>query len=98
VFLFRGYGISPLNLGIRESLPTIWTRKFDGVLQDVSGQPLVIQGIWSLGPGDVSPSSLDPDDAPLAQVYFTAGPNEETAGLFGYLTAVPTELTQGSDH
>jgi hypothetical protein len=30
-------------------------------------------------------------------VYFTAGPNEETAGLFGYLTAVPKELTQGSD-
>jgi uncharacterized protein (TIGR03118 family) len=73
------------------------TGKFDGLLQGANGQPLVIQGIWSLGPGNVSPSSLDPDDAPLAQVYFTAGPNEETAGLFGYLTAVPTELTQGSN-
>jgi uncharacterized protein (TIGR03118 family) len=73
------------------------TGKFDGLLQGANGQPLAIQGIWSLGPGNVSPSSLDPDDAPLAQVYFTAGPNEETAGLFGYLTAVPTELTQGSD-
>jgi hypothetical protein len=50
-----------------------------------------------LSAGNVSPSSLDPDDAPLAQVYFTAGPNEETAGLFGYLTAVPSELTQGSN-
>ena len=73
------------------------TGKFDGLLQDVNGNPLVIQGIWSLGAGNVSPSNLDPDDAPLAQVYFTAGPNEETAGLFGYLTAVPKELTQGSD-
>jgi uncharacterized protein (TIGR03118 family) len=73
------------------------TGKLDGLLQDPNGKPLVIQGIWSLGPGNVSPSSLDPDDAPRAQVYFTAGPNEETAGLFGYLTAVATELTQGSD-
>jgi uncharacterized protein (TIGR03118 family) len=73
------------------------TGRFDGLLREGSGNPLVIQGIWSLAPGNVSPSNLDPDDAPLAQVYFTAGPNEETAGLFGYLTAVPRELTQGSD-
>jgi uncharacterized protein (TIGR03118 family) len=73
------------------------TGKFDGPLQDANGKPIVIRGIWSLKPGNVSPSSLDPDDAPEAQVYFTAGPNEETAGLFGYLTAVPNELTQGSD-
>ena len=53
--------------------------------------------IWALAPGNVSPSNLDADAAPGAQVYFTAGPNEETAGLFGYLTAIPKELTQGSD-
>jgi uncharacterized protein (TIGR03118 family) len=73
------------------------TGKFDGLLDDANGKPLVIQGIWSLAPGNVSPSNLDPDDAPLAQLYFTAGPNEEIAGLFGYLTAIPKELTQGSD-
>jgi uncharacterized protein (TIGR03118 family) len=73
------------------------TGKFDGLMQDANGKPLTIQGIWSLKPGNISPSSLDPDDAPAAQLYFTAGPNNETAGLFGYLTAVPTELTQGSD-
>ena len=67
------------------------------LLQDANGKPIVIQGIWSLKPGNVSPSSLDPDDAPAAQVYFTAGPNNETAGRFGYLTAVSAELTQGSD-
>jgi uncharacterized protein (TIGR03118 family) len=73
------------------------TGKFDGVLQDANGKPLAIQGIWSLAPGNVSPSNLDPDAAPAAQVYFTAGPNNETAGLFGYLTAISKELTQGSD-
>jgi uncharacterized protein (TIGR03118 family) len=73
------------------------TGRFDGLVQDANGKPLVIQGIWSLGAGNVSPSSVDPDDAPEAQVYFTAGPNGETAGLFGYLTAVPAELTQGSN-
>ena len=73
------------------------TGKFDGLLQDANGNSLVIEGIWSLGAGNVSPSNLDPDDAPLAQVYFTAGPNDQTAGLFGYLTAVPKELIQGSD-
>jgi uncharacterized protein (TIGR03118 family) len=49
------------------------TGKFEGLIQSANGQPLIIQGIWSLGPGNVSPSSRDPDDAPLAQVYFTAG-------------------------
>ena len=68
------------------------TGKFDGLLQDATGKPLAIQGIWSLKPGNVSPSSVDPDASPAAQIYFTAGPNGETAGLFGYLTAVPTEL------
>lgn len=73
------------------------TGKLDGLVQDANGKPLAIQGIWSLSPGNVSPASLDPDDLPAAQVYFTAGPNGETSGLFGYLTAVPTEMVQGSD-
>ena len=73
------------------------TGRFDGLVQDANGKPLVIQGIWSLSPGNVSPASLDPDDAPAAQVYFTAGPNGESGGVFGYLTAVPTELIQGSN-
>jgi uncharacterized protein (TIGR03118 family) len=73
------------------------TGKFDGLLQDANGKPLAIQGIWALAPGNVSPGNLDPAHAPIAQMYFTAGPNEQTAGLFGYLTAIPSELTQGSD-
>jgi uncharacterized protein (TIGR03118 family) len=72
------------------------TGKFKGVLEDASGKTLAINGLWALSPGNVSPSSVDPDDEPAAQIYFTAGPNKATAGLFGYLTAVSTELIEGS--
>lgn len=73
------------------------TGKFDGLLQDASGAPLAINGIWALSPANVAPSSADPDEAPAAEVYFTAGPNKGTGGLFGYLNAVSTDLTEGND-
>jgi uncharacterized protein (TIGR03118 family) len=72
------------------------TGKFDGLLQDASGKPLAINGIWSLSPGNVTPSNSDAAVAPAAQVYFTAGPNHGSGGLFGYVTAVSTELTEGN--
>lgn len=72
------------------------TGKFDGLLEDASGKPLVINGIWSLSPGNVSPSNNDPAAAPAAEIYFTAGPNHGSGGLFGYLTAVSAELTEGN--
>ena len=71
------------------------TGKFDGLLRDVSGKPLAINGIWALSPGNVSPNNSDAASAPAAQMYFTAVPNQ--GGLFGYLTAVPTDLTEGND-
>jgi uncharacterized protein (TIGR03118 family) len=70
------------------------TGKFDGLLQDVTGKPLAVNGIWALSPGNVSPSNSDAAAAPAAQLYFTAVPNH--GGLFGYLTAVPAELTEGN--
>ena len=72
------------------------TGKFDGLLQDASGKPLAINGIWALSPGNVSPSNSDAAAEPAAQVYFTAGPNHGSGGLLGYLTAVATELTEGN--
>jgi uncharacterized protein (TIGR03118 family) len=72
------------------------TGKFDGLLQDASGKPLAINGIWALSPGNVSPNNDDAAAAPAAQMYFTAGPNHGSGGLFGYLTAVSTELTEGN--
>jgi uncharacterized protein (TIGR03118 family) len=73
------------------------TGKFDGLLQDATGKPLAINGIWALSPGNASPANNDAAAAPAAEVYFTAGPNHGSGGLFGYLTAVPTELTKGND-
>lgn len=70
--------------------------KFDGLLQDAGGKPLAINGIWALSPGNVSPNNSDAAAAPAAQMYFTAGPNHGSGGLFGYLTAVSTELSEGN--
>ena len=49
------------------------------LLDDANGGPLFIDGLWNLGLGGgkgSSPSTL----------YFTAGPNGETNGLFGTIT------------
>jgi len=72
------------------------TGKFDGLLQDASGKPLAINGIWALSPGNLTPTNNDAAAAPAAEMYFTAGPNHGSGGLFGYLTAVAAELTEGN--
>jgi hypothetical protein len=66
-------------------------------LQDSTGKPLSINGIWAISPGNVSPANSDPAKAPAAELYFTAGPNHGSGGLFGYLTAVSAELIKGND-
>jgi uncharacterized protein (TIGR03118 family) len=75
------------------------TGKFEGLVEDATGKPLSIQGIWSMSFANAAApqnSSYDPDEAPAAELYFTAGPNQGTAGLFGYLIPVSTELVQGN--
>ena len=73
------------------------TGKFEGLLEDASGKPLSINGIWSMSFANAAtPNSYDSDEAPAAELYFTAGPNQATAGLFGYLIPVSTELVQGN--
>jgi uncharacterized protein (TIGR03118 family) len=73
------------------------TGKFDGLLQDTDGKPLAINGIWSLTPANIAPATVDPDEQPASEIYFTAVPAAQgTGGLFGYLNAAPTELTEGS--
>ncbi len=73
------------------------TGRFDGLLQDATGKPLTINGIWALSPGNVSPGNSDAASAPATQVYFTAVTNHGSGGLFGYLTSIPAELTEGND-
>jgi uncharacterized protein (TIGR03118 family) len=73
------------------------TGKFAGLLEDANGKPISINGIWSMSfANSATPNSYDPDEAPAAELYFTAGPNQGTNGLFGYLVPVATELIQGN--
>ena len=71
--------------------------RFVGLLQDATGKPLAINGIWAISPGNTSPNNFDSAGAPAAELYFTAGPRHGAGGLFGYLTPVSTELTEGND-
>jgi uncharacterized protein (TIGR03118 family) len=74
------------------------TGKFDGLLEDETGKPLSINGIWSMSFANGSEAgSFDPDEAPKAELYFTGGPHQGTQGLFGYLIPVDSELVEGND-
>jgi uncharacterized protein (TIGR03118 family) len=57
--------------------------EFAGELRDSRGKPLVIDGLWTLTLGGGAKSSC-PDT-----LYFTAGPNGETDGLFGAIVPAP---------
>jgi len=50
-----------------------------GTLKDANGQSLIIDGLWTLTLGGGRNSNSD-------TLYFTAGPNGETDGLFGTIT------------
>jgi uncharacterized protein (TIGR03118 family) len=73
------------------------TGRFEGVLQDKNGKPLSINGIWSISfANSATPNSYDADEAPASELYFTAGPNQGTNGLFGYLIPIATDQVQGN--
>lgn len=55
-----------------------------GELEDTSGNPLVIDGLWTLTLGGGRGSSSD-------SLYFAAGPNGEVNGLLGTITLAPEE-------
>jgi uncharacterized protein (TIGR03118 family) len=52
---------------------------FIGHLNDTNGKPISIDGLWTLTLGGGAKASSD-------TLYFTAGPNNETNGLFGTIT------------
>jgi uncharacterized protein (TIGR03118 family) len=52
-------------------------------LEDLRGKPLVINGLWTLTLGGGRGSSPD-------TLYFTAGPDDESNGLFGTITLAPS--------
>jgi uncharacterized protein (TIGR03118 family) len=53
---------------------------FKGQLKDTSGNPIMIEGLWALQFGNTG------DD--VNDLYFTAGPDDETHGVFGEIEAV----------
>jgi uncharacterized protein (TIGR03118 family) len=74
------------------------TGSFMGLVQDATGKPLSINGLWALSPGNsAAVGSYDPAGSPASELYFTAGTDHGTGGLFGYLKPVSTELTVGND-
>jgi uncharacterized protein (TIGR03118 family) len=54
-----------------------------GQVMDASNQPIVIDGLWSISPGN------DGMGGSSRLLYFAAGPNDETHGLFGVLAPIP---------
>jgi uncharacterized protein (TIGR03118 family) len=73
----------------RDGLMNVFNNKGQAVgqLSDSTGTPLVIQGLWSLEPGVGGNKE---------QLFFTAGPNDETNGLFGDLSASVTGVVPGT--
>jgi uncharacterized protein (TIGR03118 family) len=51
--------------------------KFEGTLMSRNERPIVIDGLWALEFGNGGPSG------PTNQLFFTAGPDDESHGLFG---------------
>ena len=67
------------------------TNTFLGLLPGVDGNPVRIDGLWGrmIGNGGNSGSP--------GKVYFTAGPDEETHGLFGVLAEIFVGTDRGHD-
>jgi uncharacterized protein (TIGR03118 family) len=54
---------------------------FDATLEDDSGTPIRIDGLWALAFGN------DANAGPSTTLFFTAGPDDESHGLFGTIEA-----------
>ena len=63
------------------------TGMFEGTLDGSNGNPLSIDGLWALTIGNGGSGGS------LNTLYFTAGPDGESHGLFGALTVVPEPST-----
>jgi uncharacterized protein (TIGR03118 family) len=75
------------------------TGQFKGLLENKSGTPLAINGIWGISFGNTSPANFDGASAfaPSAEMYFAAGPRGGSGGVFGFVTAEPADLIEGND-
>jgi uncharacterized protein (TIGR03118 family) len=64
-----------------------FTREFIGFVKNPDNSVLTIDGLWSLTFGNGASAG------PATTLFFSAGPDGETHGLFGTLTPVATEET-----
>jgi uncharacterized protein (TIGR03118 family) len=78
---FRGDNIAAFN-------PV--TGHFLGNMLNPDGSTLLIDGLWALRFGN------DGSAGPATTLFFTAGPNNETNGLFGTLTPIASEKALGA--
>jgi len=70
----------------------LFTGRHEGAFLNTQGNPLMIDGLWALSfGGDAGHSGL------ATELFFTAGPNDESDGLFGKLTATPSEQRGNSE-
>ncbi|MGZ7099617.1 MAG: TIGR03118 family protein, partial [Candidatus Angelobacter sp.] len=70
----------------------LFNGRHEGALLDTQGNRLTIEGLWALSfGGDAGRSGL------ATELFFTAGPNDESDGLFGKLTATPAEQRGNSE-
>jgi hypothetical protein len=53
------------------------------LLRDESNRQIVIDGLWGIGFGNGAQSGS------TSTLYFAAGPNDETNGLFGSIELTP---------
>ena len=65
--------------------------KFQGLLENTHEKPIVIEGLWALAFGNGGRAGRP------ETLYFTAGPGEESHGLFGSLDLVPEPAKPGKD-
>ena len=54
-----------------------------GALKGVDGKPILIDGLWALAFGKGAVTNNGPTDT----LFFTAGPDDESHGLFGTIRA-----------
>ena len=81
--LIGNFGDGRIN-AFHENADGTWTPS--GTLKRLNGNPLFIGGLWAIQFG-----SGAANNGQRNHLYFTAGPNGETAGLFGRIIPNPSE-------
>jgi uncharacterized protein (TIGR03118 family) len=66
------------------------TGKWLGQLKGTDQKPIHIDGLWALGFGNGL------NEQPIDTLFFTAGPNDESNGLYGRLDVMPGDEQDGS--